>query len=50
MLEQAHLVVALGLFSEYVRQPKEESFTSIEALAIQNRASVPRRGFFLLGG
>ncbi|KJH82021.1 hypothetical protein UG46_24005 [Pseudomonas fluorescens] len=34
MLEQAHLVVALGLFSEYVRQPKEESFTSIEALAI----------------
>lgn len=46
MLERAHLVVALGLFSEYVRQPKEESFTSIEALAIQNRASVPEARFF----
>ncbi|MBU1332361.1 MAG: hypothetical protein KJ884_04705 [Gammaproteobacteria bacterium] len=34
MLEQAHLAVALEIFSNYVRELKEESFASIDALAI----------------
>jgi len=33
MLEQAHLAAALALFSDYVRRLKDESFTSVDALA-----------------